>query len=75
MDEVLALVEEQGEARVTPRIESREGGVIPPKKLDMRERITTFQEVEAGLSQYGSYVESSRCLRCFHLVLAAIRES
>lgn len=75
MEEILALVEKQGEVRVTPRIESREGGTIPPKKLDMRERITTFQEVEAGLTQAGSYVESSRCLRCFHLVLAAVRES
>ncbi len=73
MDEVLALVEKQGQVRVTPRIESRQGGTIHPNKLDMRERITTFQEVEAGLSQYGSYIESSRCLRCFHLVLAAIR--
>ncbi|MFH0822141.1 MAG: FAD-dependent oxidoreductase [Pseudomonadota bacterium] len=73
MDKVLDAVERDYSVPVTPRQEAREGDKAPIKKLDRRERIASFEEVESGLSQYGSFLESSRCLRCFHLVMAAVR--
>ncbi|MBM4327025.1 MAG: dihydropyrimidine dehydrogenase subunit A [Deltaproteobacteria bacterium] len=73
MDEILQAVEKQTHILVTPRPETRLGGRDLQKKLDMRERLSTFEEVESGLSQHSSYIESSRCLRCFHLVLAAVK--
>ena len=74
MDEILRAVEKQTDILVTPRPETRVGGKDIQKKLDIRERLSTFEEVESGLSQYSSYIESSRCLRCFHLVLAAMKQ-
>lgn len=74
MQEILATIEKDTTVRVTPRSEGRKGPLAPPKKLDMRERLTTFDEVESGLSQGASYVESSRCLRCFHLVMVGLAD-
>ncbi len=71
LESVLAAVEQDPHVPVTRRPESRTRRAEPPKKLDRRERVATFDEVESGLTQYGSYIESSRCLRCFHLVVVA----
>jgi len=72
METILAEIEKDRSVLVTRRSESREGGQTPPKKLDMRERVSTFEEVEAGFTQQSSFVESSRCLRCYHLVLVGM---
>lgn len=74
MEGILAEIEKDRSVLVTPRPESREGGNTPPKKLDMRERVTSFEEVESGFTQSSSFIESSRCLRCYHLVLVGLRE-
>jgi len=74
MEGILADIEKDTTIRVTPRSEGRKGPIMPPKKLDMRERLTTFEEVESGLTQAGSFVESSRCLRCFHLVMVGLAD-
>lgn len=74
MEEILAEVEKDRSVLVTPRIEGRESSKTPLKRLDMRERVSTFDEVESGFSQAGSFIESSRCLRCYHLVLAGMAE-
>ncbi len=74
MDDIIAVVEKDAKVRVTPRTESREAGKMPPRKLDQRERITSFDEVESGFTQEGSFVEASRCLRCYHLVFAALSQ-
>jgi formate dehydrogenase beta subunit len=74
MEAILAEIERDRSVLVTPRTEGRVGTGMPPKKLDMRERVSTFKEVEAGFTQYDSFVESSRCLRCYHLVLAGLTE-
>ena len=74
MEGILAEIEKDRTVLVTPKAESRESPKIPPKKLDMRERLSTFEEVESGFTQYSSFVESSRCLRCFHLVMVGLSE-
>jgi formate dehydrogenase beta subunit len=75
IDDIIAEIEKDAGVTVTPKTESREGGKIPAQKLDMRERVTTFGEVDAGLTQEGSFVEASRCLRCYHLVFAALEDN
>jgi formate dehydrogenase beta subunit len=75
IEQIIAEIEKDPEVLVTPKTESRIGGQSPPKKLDMRERVATFREVDSGFSQESSYVEASRCLRCYHLVFAAFRKS
>jgi formate dehydrogenase (NADP+) beta subunit len=42
------------------------------KMLDPDERISSFDEVEAGMSFEEAMKEASRCLRCFRLGLAAV---
>ncbi len=74
IDDIISVVERDTTVRVTPKTESREAGKIPPRKLDQRERITSFDEVESGFTQEGSFVEASRCLRCYHLVFAALSQ-
>ncbi|MEW6350278.1 MAG: FAD-dependent oxidoreductase [Thermodesulfobacteriota bacterium] len=74
IDDIIAVVEKDTKVRVTPKTESREAGKIPPRKLDQRERITSFDEVESGFTQEGSFVEASRCLRCYHLVFGALSQ-
>jgi formate dehydrogenase beta subunit len=74
MEVILEEIERDRKIPVTPRPESRERSDIPQRKLDMRERTSTFEEVDAGFTQYASYVESSRCLRCCHVVMAALRD-
>ncbi len=59
---------------VTARTPSRSGGKRPIRKLDVTERITNFREVDSGFTQRSSFIEASRCLRCFHLVLAAVED-
>jgi formate dehydrogenase beta subunit len=73
MEPILAVVEKDAAVFVTRRSESREGGGLP-RKLDMRERVTSFEEVEAGFTQQSSFIESSRCLRCYHLVLVGLEK-
>ncbi|MFC1833924.1 FAD-dependent oxidoreductase [Thermodesulfobacteriota bacterium] len=74
MQEILAIIEKDPGVTVTPASEGREGGKTHQTKLDMRQRLETFDEVETGFTQQGSYVESSRCLRCYHLVMVATRD-
>ncbi|MEW6137114.1 MAG: FAD-dependent oxidoreductase [Thermodesulfobacteriota bacterium] len=74
MEDFLARVEKDHGVLVTARTPGRKGGVIPHSKLDARERIAHFQEVDSGLTQKTSFIEAGRCLRCFHLVLAAVKE-
>ena len=74
MEAILQEIERDRKIFVTPRPESREKSDIPLRKLDMRERTSTFEEVDAGFTQYTSFVESSRCLRCYHVVMAALRD-
>jgi formate dehydrogenase (NADP+) beta subunit len=74
LDKVIAALEKDPKVLVTPRTESRLGSTAPHKKLDMRERISTFEEVESGFTQESSFIEASRCLRCFHFVFAAFGE-
>ena len=74
IEDIIAIVEKDTSVRVTPRTEGREAGKIPPRKLDERERIGGFEEVESGFTQEGSFVEASRCLRCYHLVFTALSQ-
>ncbi len=74
MMEILEVIEKDTGVQVTPRREAAQGERTPPRKLDMRERLGSFREVETGFTQYGSFVESSRCLRCYHLVLVGLAE-
>jgi formate dehydrogenase beta subunit len=74
MDDLIANIEKDYGVLVTARTPSREGGTVVRKKLDARERIANFLEVDSGFTQRGSYIEASRCLRCFHLILAAVKQ-
>ena len=74
MDDLIANIEKDHGVLVTARAPGRKGGAIPHAKLDARERITHFHEVDSGLTQRTSFVEAGRCLRCFHLILASVRE-
>ncbi len=75
IENIIAEIEEDPGVFVTPKTESRTGSLVPPKKLDMRERVATFREVDSGFTQESSFVEASRCLRCYHLIFAAFRET
>ena len=73
MDDLIANIEKDHGVLVTARTPNREGGTVVRKKLDARERIANFLEVDSGFTQRSSFIEASRCLRCFHLVLAAVK--
>jgi formate dehydrogenase beta subunit len=74
MEDLIAKIEKDHGVLVTARTPGRKGGPIPHAKLDARERISHFHEVDSGLTQRTSFIEAGRCLRCFHLILAAVRE-
>ncbi|HTY21699.1 MAG TPA: FAD-dependent oxidoreductase [Desulfomonilaceae bacterium] len=70
---LIGKIEQDYGVLVTARTPSRAGGKRPQRKLDVRERITNFTEVDSGFTQRSSFIEASRCLRCFHLILAAVK--
>jgi len=72
MEDLIAKIEEDHGVLVTARTPAREGGKVSKIKLDPRERIASFREVDSGLTQKSSFIEASRCLRCFHLILLAV---
>ncbi|MCX5862927.1 MAG: FAD-dependent oxidoreductase [Desulfomonile sp.] len=75
MEDLIAKIEEDHGVLVTARTPGREGGQVSRTKLDPRERISSFLEVDSGLTQRSSFIEASRCLRCFHLILLAVDEA
>lgn len=75
MDDLIASIEKDFGVLVTARTPSREGGPRPQRKLDVQERISNFTEVDSGFTHRSSFIEASRCLRCFHLILAAVPRS
>ncbi|MBI4964452.1 MAG: FAD-dependent oxidoreductase [Desulfomonile tiedjei] len=75
MQDLIANIEKDYGVLVTARTPTREGGPRPYRKLDVNERITSFLEVDSGFTQRSSFIEASRCLRCFHLILAAIHKT
>ncbi|MCL5125277.1 MAG: FAD-dependent oxidoreductase [Deltaproteobacteria bacterium] len=72
MEDIIARIEADRGVLVTARTPSREGGKVCTVKLEPRERIASFHEVDSGFTQKGSFIEASRCLRCFHLILLAV---
>jgi len=74
MEDLIASIEKDYGILVTARTPGREGGPRPDRKMDVQERITSFLEVSSGFTQRSSFIEASRCLRCFHLILAAVHE-
>lgn len=74
MDDLIATIEKDVGVLVTARTPSREGEKAPHRKLDAQERITNFLEVDSGFTQKSSFLEAGRCLRCFHLILAAVED-
>ena len=72
MEDLVANIEKDHGVLVTARTPVREGGRVTKTKLDARDRISSFREVDSGLTQRSSFIEASRCLRCFHLILAAV---
>jgi len=75
IQKLIANIEKDHGVLVTARTPSRSGGKRPQRKLDVNERITNFREVDSGFTQRSSFIEASRCLRCFHLVLASVRDT
>ncbi len=73
MEDLIANIEKDYGVLVTARTPGRVGGKRPERKLDVRERITSFLEVDSGFTQRSSFIEASRCLRCFHQILAAVK--
>ena len=73
MEDLIANIEKDHGVLVTARTPSRAGGKRPQRKMDAGERITSFLEVDSGFTQKSSFIEASRCLRCFHQVLAAVK--
>ena len=72
---LITKIEQDYGVLVTARTPSRSGGKRPQRKLDVSDRITNFREVDSGFTQRSSFIEASRCLRCFHLILAAVKET
>jgi len=75
MSDLIASIEKDLGVLVTARTPSREGGTVAHTKRDVQERITNFLEVDSGFTQRSSFLEAGRCLRCFHLVLAAVEDT
>ncbi len=75
MQDLIANIEKDHGVLVTARMPGRSESKVPHRKLDARERITHFHEVDSGFTQKTSFIEAGRCLRCFHLVLAAVGET
>jgi formate dehydrogenase (NADP+) beta subunit len=75
IEDLIARIEQDRGVLVTARTPGREGGKVSNAKLDPRERIASFREVDSGLTQKSSFIEASRCLRCFHLILLMVDET
>jgi len=75
MEDLLSGIEKDYGVLVTARTPGRYATGVPHRKMDVHERITNFREVDSGFTQKSSYIEASRCLRCFHLILAAVRSA
>jgi formate dehydrogenase beta subunit len=75
MEDLIASIEKDYGVLVTARTPAREGGPKPDRKMDVQERISSFLEVNSGFTQRSSFIEASRCLRCFHLILAAVHKT
>ena len=45
-------------------LEPEEAKMIEPKKVPVKERISSFQEVLAGYTGEEALLEATRCLRC-----------
>jgi formate dehydrogenase beta subunit len=74
MEDLIAAIEKDYGVLVTARTPGREGGKPLKRKLDVSERVASFREVDSGFTHRSSFIEASRCLRCFHLILVAVRE-
>ncbi|MBI5569750.1 MAG: FAD-dependent oxidoreductase [Desulfomonile tiedjei] len=72
VEDLIGGIEKDYGVLVTARTPGRAGGERPVRKLDAQERITSFVEVDSGFTQRSSFIEASRCLRCFHLILVAV---
>ncbi len=75
MDDLITEIEKDRGTLVTARVPAREPTRAARSKLDIQERISSFREVDSGLTQRSSVIEASRCLRCFHLILLAVKSS
>ncbi|HMK33686.1 MAG TPA: FAD-dependent oxidoreductase [Desulfomonilaceae bacterium] len=73
MDDLISNIEKDYGVLVTARTPGREAETLPGRKLDVQDRIKSFVEVDSGFTQRSSFIEASRCLRCFHLILAAVK--
>jgi formate dehydrogenase beta subunit len=73
MDDLITEIEKDRGTLVTARTPAREPTRAARSKLDIQERISSFREVDSGLTQRSSVIEASRCLRCFHLILLAVK--
>jgi formate dehydrogenase beta subunit len=74
MEDLIANIEKDYGVLVTARTPGRSVDEVPHYKLDARDRIAHFHEVDSGFTQKTSIIEAGRCLRCFHLILAAVSE-
>ncbi len=73
MDDLITEIEKDHGTLVTARAPGREPTRSTRSKLDIEERVSSFREVDSGLTQRSSVIEASRCLRCFHLILVALK--
>jgi len=73
MEDLIAEIERDHGTLVTARIPGRPASHAVRSKLDIQDRISSFREVDSGLTQRSSFLEASRCLRCFHLILVALK--
>lgn len=75
MEDLIAEIERDHGTLVTARTPGRTPSHSVRSKLDIQERVSSFREVDSGLTQKSSFIEASRCLRCFHLILCAVKDS
>jgi len=73
MEDLITEIEGDHGTLVTARRPSRGPTRATRSKIDIQERISNFREVDSGLTQRSSVIEASRCLRCFHLILLAVK--
>ena len=75
MEDLITEIEKDHGTLVTARAPGREATRAVRSKLDIQERVSSFREVDSGLTQRSSVIEASRCLRCFHLIMLAVKAS
>lgn len=73
MEDLITNIERDYGVLVTARTPGRSESKVPHSKLDALDRIGHFHEVDSGFTQKTSVIEAGRCLRCFHLILAAVK--